>query len=250
MKIIYEPKGRAREYSPLAANLYKGCSHACLYCYAPSATFVDRDSFNNPIPRKDVLKYLDLDAESYFQDPRPILLCFSCDPYQPLETTWEITRRAIGILNKNECTIAILTKGGERAVRDFDLLSENPKNTFGTSLTFFDDELSKKYEPGAALPGDRISAIKKAHDLGIETWVSLEPLTLESPRLIQETYGFVDRYKIGKMNHWPEPWGPNLWEILDECIEILREKNKTFYIKKDTRAFCKEPLRSEEMVSI
>ena len=37
MSIIYEPKGKAREYSPLAVNLYRGCSHGCLYCYANSS---------------------------------------------------------------------------------------------------------------------------------------------------------------------------------------------------------------------
>ena len=36
MNVIYEPKGRAREYSPLACNLYMGCTHGCKYCYAPA----------------------------------------------------------------------------------------------------------------------------------------------------------------------------------------------------------------------
>ena len=36
MKIIYEPKGKALEYAPLACNLYKGCPHGCRYCYGPT----------------------------------------------------------------------------------------------------------------------------------------------------------------------------------------------------------------------
>ena len=39
MPIIYEPRGKAAEYSPLAANLYAGCGHGWLYCYAPAATY-------------------------------------------------------------------------------------------------------------------------------------------------------------------------------------------------------------------
>ena len=48
MSIIYEPRGKAREYAELAVNLYKGCSHACVYCYAPAATFCDREKFSSP----------------------------------------------------------------------------------------------------------------------------------------------------------------------------------------------------------
>jgi hypothetical protein len=43
MKIIYEPRGAAREYSPLAANLYRGCIHGCKYCYAPACLRLPAD---------------------------------------------------------------------------------------------------------------------------------------------------------------------------------------------------------------
>ena len=81
MSVIYEPKGKAREYSPLACNLYKGCAHGCIYCYAPSATYTDRKTFSdNPQPRKNILQQLEKDASKFTRDPRSILLCFTCDP--------------------------------------------------------------------------------------------------------------------------------------------------------------------------
>ena len=52
MSIIYKPKGKALEYSELAANLYRGCGHACTYCFAPKATFTDRVVFSS----KDYIK--------------------------------------------------------------------------------------------------------------------------------------------------------------------------------------------------
>ncbi|MFW5803546.1 MAG: hypothetical protein ACOCWJ_06470 [Verrucomicrobiota bacterium] len=48
MKIIYEPKGRAREYAPLACNLFWGCPHGCRYCYAPRTLRKDPAQFHDP----------------------------------------------------------------------------------------------------------------------------------------------------------------------------------------------------------
>jgi len=42
MAVIYEPKGMALEYAPLACNLYRGCQHGCRYCYAPNCLFMSR----------------------------------------------------------------------------------------------------------------------------------------------------------------------------------------------------------------
>lgn len=86
MSIIYEPKGRAKEYCELAANLYRGCGHGCRYCYAPDATRADREKFyREPQPRKSVIEKLRKDAFTISGiEKRPVLLCFTCDPYQPI----------------------------------------------------------------------------------------------------------------------------------------------------------------------
>ena len=87
MSIIYEPSGRAREYSQSAANLYKGCGHGCIYCYAPDAIRMDRaDFYANPSARRNVLRELEKDCVRLEgKETRPILLSFSSDPYQPLD---------------------------------------------------------------------------------------------------------------------------------------------------------------------
>ena len=76
MKIIYEPAGKAGEYSPLAANLYAGCTHGCKYCYVPQATRTDRKKFHETVkPVKDALKRLEEDAQELEakKDDREIL---------------------------------------------------------------------------------------------------------------------------------------------------------------------------------
>lgn len=118
MSIIYEPKGRALEYAPLAANLYRGCGHSCSYCYAPAALRMKRDEFyGNPQPRAGVLEQLEKDARKLAGDARPVLLCFTCDPYQPINDEHQLTRRAIEILNGEGLAVHILTKRGRAAER-------------------------------------------------------------------------------------------------------------------------------------
>ena len=60
--VIYEPRGKAREYAPLAVNLYNGCGHSCEYCYAPSFIHTTRNKFGKPEPRKDIIDKINYDA--------------------------------------------------------------------------------------------------------------------------------------------------------------------------------------------
>jgi len=58
-RMIYQPNGNALEYSDLACNIYKGCYHACRYCYVPSSTFSKKEKFQNTIiPKEDFLNKL------------------------------------------------------------------------------------------------------------------------------------------------------------------------------------------------
>ena len=135
--IIYEPRGKAFEYSPLAANLYKGCSHGCSYCYAPSATFKKRDVFNSDEyirPRANVLEQFEKDCKKFKGDSREILFSFTTDPYQKCETDLNITRKALEIALEYDLFPVILTKGGTRAIKDFDILSKFKNRKFGVSL--------------------------------------------------------------------------------------------------------------------
>ena len=233
--VIYRPKGRAAEVSHLATNHYIGCGHGCMYCYVPAVLRVPKIEFHVDVkPRKDVLYQLRREAPNFAGTNERVLLCFACDPYQPLNNELNLTRDVIEILKANDIPFQVLTKGGMRAVSDFDLYG--PNDAFATTLTLLDIVKSQLIEPNAAIPENRIRAIAIANSKGIKTWVSLEPVIdpAVSLNLIHVTHSFVDHYKIGKMNHTTEDLPYQTWRSFGtQAIKLCREYGVNYYIKAD-----------------
>ena len=200
--MIYEPKGRALEYSLLAVNHYRGCAHGCTYCYARNILKKSGIDFDCPrLPAEDFIKKLKRSALKYANTDNRCLLSFTTDPYQPLDDKYNFTREVLSILKLNNIPFQVLTKGGKRATKDFDLYGKY--DAFATTMTFLDPGESQRYEPNAALPASRIEAIDEAHRRGIETWVSLEPVIepSQSLKIIEICHPIVSLFKIGILNH-------------------------------------------------
>jgi DNA repair photolyase len=174
---IYAPKGQAGEYAPLAANPYRGCGHKCRYCYVPQVIKMDRAQFDaGAVDRPNFMQNLIKDAQKYQSAgiTEQVMLSFTTDPYHHGDTTY--TRFTIEVLQENGLGVCTLTKGGTRALRDVDLFRPN-RDAFASTLTSLNNQFSLKWESSAALPSDRIAALKGFHQLGVFTWVSLEPTT-------------------------------------------------------------------------
>jgi DNA repair photolyase len=235
MKIIYEPTGKAREYAPLAVNLYSGCLHGCKYCFGPQALRKHKNAFSVDVhPKKHALERLQADASKLNGDDREILLSFVTDPYQPLEIQLEITRGAIRTLIENDLRFTILTKGGTRAVRDFDLLEGYDKGRFGSTIIFIDQDDADAWEPNAPSIQDRIRAIEIARASGIRTWVSLEPVIdpEQALQLIREIHPIVDHWKVGKINYHPEVERKVDWiRFREEVTALLDSLEADYYLK-------------------
>lgn len=240
--VIYEPKGRAREYASLACNIYHGCDHRCTYCYAPDATRKSRPDFESPQLRPRFLAKLKRDCSAYAETSSRVLLCFTCDPYQHLDTIHQITRQTIATLHNHGIAVEVLTKGGSRALRDLDLFTS--RDAFATTLTTL---IPSHWEPNAAPPQDRIQTIRQFHSAGIPTWVSLEPVVdpAASLQIIRETTQFVDVFKVGTLNHHRHAQAINWPEFAINAVNLLmslgynRNLNPDalqagdFYIKRD-----------------
>jgi DNA repair photolyase len=233
MGIIYEPGGRAREFAPLAANPYQSCSHGCKYCYVPPALKRDRESYYNELRlKKNWLQDLEKDAAKLNGNGNEILLSFVGDPYQPAEMELGVTRQAIEVLIRHDLRFTILTKGGTRAVKDFDLLESYPKSRFGTSLVFTSQKDADEWEPNAASVNDRVLAVEIAHSRGIPTWISLEPVIdpEQALKLIQELHPLVDHWKIGKLNY--KSLSVDWVKFREEVKALCESLGANFYLKK------------------
>ncbi len=239
LQIIYEPKGEAREYSPLAVNLRVGCEHGCRYCYGPLAFRQKRDAFHlNVRTRERGLEKLERDAKILHdnKDDRQILLSFATDPYPPEEMSTGLTRQAIEIFIENGLRFTILTKGGTRAIRDFDLLEKYERCSFGTTLVLTSQEDADYWEPNAASIADRIEAIKTAHRRGGKTWVSMEPVIdpAQAIELVKALHPIVDHWKIGKLNYNKEVSTKVDWVAFRRNITSLLDSLGTDYYLKNS----------------
>ncbi len=240
MSIIYQPKGKAREYSPLAANFYTGCDHKCKYCYAPKIRFTNPEEYSKNIkPRKDVLALLKKETSKNKNNPTQVLFNFMHDPYSQCNEEYGITRKALEMFYENNIPVSILSKGGSRALTDIDIFKKFGDSIMvGATLTFDNNSDSLEWEPGASLPSERLNMLKVLHENDIRTWASFEPVISpeQSINLIKKSVDYVDVYKIGKINNY-KGLDKNIdWSLfLSTCVDILRSNNKPFYIKHDLR---------------
>lgn len=249
MNVIYKPKGRALEYAPFACNLYMGCTHGCVYCYAPGCVRRTSDAWHNDAEaRNNIVEAFNKDAEWLSKnlpdnDNRRVLFCFLSDPYQPLESKLHITRKCIEIAKEYGIKVDVLTKGSyARVSKDFQLMREAGVH-LGVTLSFVTDKKRQEWEPNASSVADRLKILKTAHELGIFTWVSMEPVidSEEALLVIDKAHEFVDYWKVGKLNHNKEVEDSVDWhKFYLDVKNKLKSYNANFYIKKDLRAFARK----------
>jgi DNA repair photolyase len=245
-KPIYPPKARAREYGDLAINIYTGCNHGCDYCFARGmkARFTPKGcicTFNQPEARRDIVESVKRQLERECISGKLIHLCFSCDPY-PADIDTTPTRDIIKAIKDSGNNVQILTKGGSRAERDFDLLTA--ADWFG--VTFTSDALFKPHErePNAAPSGERLISLERAKKEGFKTWVSCEPVfEPEAVYSLIRCGWYIDLFRIGKMNYEPSEID---WAAFGaECERLCREHGRGYYIKADLRGFMESGADNE-----
>jgi DNA repair photolyase len=210
-----------------ALNPYKGCEHACVYCYAPFVLrerrkwgeFVDVKT-NLP----DVLK-----KEAEHKEKGTIGIGTVTDPYQPVEKKYEITRKCLEVLLKKDWPITIQTKS-DLVLRDLDLIEKFSERDIGFTITTLDDNARQKFEPHASAIKNRLKALEKIAERGIETWAFIGPII---PDLIGDTLeeiikriskAGVDHILYDKLNI--KPWMKGFSQYRSVDYNLYEEKIK------------------------
>ncbi len=152
------------------ANLYKGCTHGCAYCYAPSLTHDERKWGRYVDVKVNAPEVLERELRGLRKDQ--VFLSSASDPYQPVEAKYGITRRCLEVLRRNGFPVSVLTRS-PLVLRDLPLLRKLDWVKVGMSITTVP---VRQFEPGVPPLQRRIATLKKLAEAGIPTWVSLAPV--------------------------------------------------------------------------
>ncbi len=188
-----------------ALNPYTGCEHACSYCYArfmkrfsghkePWGEFVDA-KVNAP----------DLLAVEIRRKRRgTVWVSGVCDPYQPLEEHYRLTRSCLEILLRESWPVRVQTRS-PLVLRDMDIfrgaVARAVDLEVGLTVTTADDGVRRLFEPRAPAIGERIRALEELHGAGIRTFAMIAPLLPGAEDLPEMLAGKIDHLLVDRMNY-------------------------------------------------
>ena len=158
-------------------NLYRGCTHGCIYCDSRSTCYQMNHKFEDIEVKENAIELLE-DALKRKRKKCMIGMGSMTDPYIPEELKLKHTRKALEVASKYGFGITLITKSN-RVLRDLDLLKEINQKTkcvVQMTLTTYDEELCKKIEPNVSTTKERFEALLTLRDAGISTVVWLTPL--------------------------------------------------------------------------
>lgn len=160
-----------------AMNIYRGCTHGCIYCDSRSNCYNFRHEFEDIEVKKNAPELL----EKILKSKRKKCMISTgsmSDPYMPIEKELKLTRKCLEIIDKYKFGATLITKS-DLILRDLDLLksiNQKSKCVVQMTLTTFDEDLCKKVEPNVCTTKRRFEVLKILRDHGIPTIVWFTPI--------------------------------------------------------------------------
>ena len=187
-------------------NPYIGCEHGCTYCYA---RFMKR--FTGHKERWGEFVDVKVNAPSLLQRDikrkraRRVWISGICDPYQPLEKKYELTRGCLEILSRHGWPVTIQTKS-PLLLRDTELFEGFIDVEVTVTIATADENIRQIFEPKAPSIRERIEALEKLHSKGIKTSAMIAPMLPKAEGLANELRGKIDSVLIDRMNYHYADW--------------------------------------------
>lgn len=196
----------ASKVYPYVINPYTGCQHNCLYCYAtfmkrftahrePWGQFVDVKVNAPDLLKKEITK----------KKPGKVWISGVCDPYQPLEAKYRLTRQCLEILAGNDWPVIVQTRS-PLVLRDIDVIKKGRYFEVGCSVTTADDSIRRLFEPAAPPIKERVRALAELHQAGIRTYAMIAPMLPGAEGLLEILTGKVDYVILDRMNYHTADW--------------------------------------------
>ncbi len=163
--------------TPHSMNIYRGCSHGCIYCDSRSKCYQFTHDFEDIEVKQNAPELLE---EALRKKRKRCMIGTGSmsDPYIPLEKDLGLMRHCLEIIDRYNFGVTLITKS-DLVLRDLDLLARinnKTKAVVQMTLTTADDELCRKIEPGVCPTSRRFEVLQACHDTGIPTVVWFSPL--------------------------------------------------------------------------
>lgn len=163
-------------YANYNMNIYRGCSHGCIYCDSRSECY-QIQNFDQVKAKDNALEILSKELRG--KRKKGVIACGAMsDPYNPQERKYRITRGALELIDKNGFGIALATKS-DLIARDIDIFKRIKKHSpqiAKITVTTVDDNISRKIEPYVSTSTERFKAIEKFAEEGLFSGVLMMPI--------------------------------------------------------------------------
>ena len=235
------------EYGDYTINHVQGCAHGCKY---PSYAMLMAKRFGKIKTYKEwcepklvvnAIEILQKEIPKLKDKIKSVQLCFTTDPFMyGFPEVTDLSIKIIQLLNSSGIKCTALTKG----ILPEQLKNLSIENEYGITLISLDEDFRSKMEPNAAPYKERIAALRKLHEAGCKTWVSIEPYP--TPNIIEQDYNkilksidFVDKIIFGRLNYNKEVTSYKMRKeffnnLAQQTIDFCNSNKIKYHIKSGT----------------
>lgn len=229
----------AMRYLPfrLTGNIYRGCTHGCVYCYAACTHYYMKASpnefsskifvkINSPeVFEKELRKY------NHTKKKSVIIIGNISDVYQPIEMKYRLTRKILELCSKYDFPCFIETKS-QLILKDLDIIEELAEKELigiGMTVTSYDDKFTKLVEPfvpkhkyvhSETIQKERILTLKKLSSIGVDTYLHITPYFPEiTDRNIEKIISDASDANVGNVIMAPLELSGYIWNRFSKSLK-------------------------------